>query len=68
MIPVDNTSSILTPSNLISKHVKYRYGDILMDGYITYLSGKYGGSGIDKILYQEIGGIPIVINGNMVTQ
>lgn len=56
-----NVPEFLFQSN--GSQVDVRFGNNIISGFIENIGGKYGSRGIDTILYDELGGIPIIING-----
>lgn len=63
-IQVTTQSPWLLPGSV----VQFRLGDdpIMPTAKIQRSSGRYGGQGIDAILYQEIGGVEIQISGGQI--
>lgn len=47
------------------RRVSIRHGEqLIVDGYIEIIGGVYGSVGIDEIIYQNIGGVPITVRGS----
>jgi hypothetical protein len=45
--------------------IQIRHGlQLLSNGVIQIIGGVYGSRGIDEIIYENIGGVPITIRGN----
>lgn len=73
--PVTGDESLLTFNDVTAQPtwlvpgltVDYYQGDeLVMTGKVQRSSGKFGGQGIDQILYQEIGGVELQITGGEV--
>lgn len=44
--------------------ISIRHGvDYIADGYLHIIGGVYGSRGIDEIIYENIGGVPITVRG-----
>lgn len=56
---------IFLNNDMGNRHITIRHGkQFIGDGYIEIMGSVYGSVGIDRIIYAEIGGIPIVLRGS----